>query len=140
MSKFTHVQKFLRLNNFQQIKKDLNLITNEFSENFGEENSAKFSDNDSENSSNEKIDKDQLFFNQKRERIKRKIEGEASKTNEKFQFQKNSKKNKNTNFIEKNSNLIMIKDKSQTKRLNGLSVRINKDQNDNMKINEEKYK
>ena len=47
------------------------------------------------------------------------------KNKEKLQ-QKQTQKGNNTNFIQKNSNVVPLKDKSLTKRLNGMSVRISR--------------
>ena len=115
-----------------EIKEDLEIPSKEASEN-NEGNSLNMSEEVfSENSAPEKIDQDQLFFNQKRERIKRKIEEEVTiknnKSKEKLPKQ-GLQKGQNKNFIEKNSNVMMGKDKALTKRLNGMSVRINRKTN-----------
>lgn len=119
-------KRLMLFNMVQQVKDELKSNSNEQSEKC--EDSREISDDHSLNSF-EKIDEEQLFFNQKRERIKKKIEQNSQnflnkeKTQNKALFKQN-----NTNFIEKNSNLneLNTKKKAQIKRLNGMSVRISK--------------
>lgn len=96
---------------------------------FNSENEVDFGENTSfEKTKVEKLDEEQLFFDQKRERIKKKIEETTTKnlkTKEKNELKNNNFKKKQINFIEKNSNLSYSKHKTKTKRLNGMSVRIN---------------
>ena len=125
------LHKLLLFKAFQQVKNDLELQSLDCSDTV-EENSQNMTDEvfSEITSVQEKIDEDQLFFNQKRERIKKKIEENAAKNNknkEKLQ-QKQMQKGNNTNFIKKNSNVVPLKDKSLTKRLNGMSVRISRGQ------------
>ena len=125
------LHKLLLFKAFQQVKNDLELQSLDCSDTV-EENSQNMTDEvfSEITSVQEKIDEDQLFFNQKRERIKKKIEENAAKYNknkEKLQ-QKQTQKGNNTNFIQKNSNVVPLKDKSLTKRLNGMSVRISRGQ------------
>lgn len=128
------LHKLLLFKAFQQVKNDLELQSLDCSDTV-EENSQNQTDEvfSEITSVQEKIDEDQLFFNQKRERIKRKIEELAAKNNknkDKSQ-QKQTPKGTNTNFIQKNSNVVPVKDKSLTKRLNGMSVRISRGQTSN---------
>ena len=129
-AKVEFYQKLLLITAFEQMKNDMNIISNDISDVLQEKTvTAELSENNSDLTDDEKIDEDQIFFNQKRARIKRKIEEEASKNNkikDKTLMKSDGRKNNDKNYIEKNANIVIIKDKPQTKRLNGMTVRINK--------------
>ena len=119
-------KKLMLYNMFQSIKDDLKSIPNEPSEKL--DDSMEISDNLSNNSF-DKIDEEQIFFNQKRDRIKKKIEENSKNWLDKEKAQnKTALKQNNTNFIQKNSNINALnsKNKAQIKRLNGMTVRVNK--------------
>lgn len=119
-------QKMWILNTLQQINDDISNDGQNITKN------AEFDFDNDEISKDlsfpEILDEEDLFFDQKRERIKRKIEGgiKGSKAKDKYDNKNGSFKKEETNFIEKNYNLANNKNKPQTKRLNGMSVRINK--------------
>lgn len=129
------LKKMMILSAFQMKNEDLILNMSNDLENidFNSENEVDFEENTSfERNKAEKFDEEQLFFDQKRERIKKKIEEAAPKnmkTKEKNEFKNNNFQKKTINFIERNSNFGFNKHKTKTKRLNGMSVRINHNNN-----------